>query len=193
MSKPRLSETSYIVLGMLELVPSATPYDLKQFAKHSTMNFWTVPHAQVYKECTRLAEDGLLSEEREEGGRRRKFYRLTQRGREALEAWRKEPTAEHAQIREPALLKLFLGVDPVKLATSELKVNEERVKRWEVLHEVGADVAPRGPRLALEAGIGHARESVRFWKSLVDSDAEAKAKPKATSKSKPQAKGRQES
>lgn len=176
MSTPRLSETSYIVLGMLELVPSATPYDLKQIAKHSTTNFWTVPHAQLYKECARLAHEGLLSEEREEGGRRRRVYSITSLGRQALAAWRNEPLSEHEhrEVREPALLKLFLGADPAKIAPHQLELYEKRLQRWEALHEVTSEIAPRGTVLALEAGIGYAREAVRFWKSVCESEPKRK-------------------
>src|ERR1700722_18055237 len=88
---PRLTETSYIVLGLLEQGEPATPYDLKRIAQVSTNNFWTVPHTQLYTECARLAAEGLLDERREESGRRRRVYRLTAAGREALEAWRNEP------------------------------------------------------------------------------------------------------
>lgn len=176
MSTPRLSETSYIVLGMLELVPSATPYDLKQISKHSTMSFWTVPHAQLYKECARLASEGLLNEEREEGGRRRRVYSATEQGRQALEAWRNEPIRQRKAVRDEAVLKLFLGADPAKIAPHQLAGHEERLRRWEALHEVIVDLAPRGPVLALEAGIGHERESVRFWSALVSPKAKRRKK-----------------
>ena len=79
MSAPRLSESSYIVLGMLEHLQPATPYDLKRIAEVSTIDFWTVPHAQLYTECARLAREGLLTEEREQTGRRRRMYSLTAR------------------------------------------------------------------------------------------------------------------
>jgi PadR family transcriptional regulator AphA len=60
MSSPRLTETSYIVLGLLEKAQPATPYDLKQLAQVSTVNFWALPHTQLYTECARLTEQGLL-------------------------------------------------------------------------------------------------------------------------------------
>src|ERR1700712_169822 len=84
-SSPRLTATSYIVLGLLEQGEPATPYDLKQFAQLSTNNFWSVPHTQLYTECARLAAEGLLDERQEQTGRRRRIYRLTKRGRDALE------------------------------------------------------------------------------------------------------------
>src|ERR1035437_10413355 len=94
MSHPRLTETSYIVLGLLEHLQPATPYDIKQLAQLSTFNFWTVPHTQIYTECARLADVGLLAEEREETGRRRRIFRLTEEGAAALEDWRGQAAAQ---------------------------------------------------------------------------------------------------
>jgi DNA-binding PadR family transcriptional regulator len=88
-SSPRLTEASYIVLGLLEQAKSATAYELKQLAQMSTINFWSVPHTQLYTECPRLAGAGLLSERQEETGRRRRVYQLTDAGREALHQWRR--------------------------------------------------------------------------------------------------------
>jgi len=83
-----MSETSFIVLGLLERLEPATPYDLKQMAQLSTFNFWSVPHTQIYTECARLADAGMLSEEHEQTGRRRRIYRLTASGRKELAGWR---------------------------------------------------------------------------------------------------------
>ena len=75
-------------------------------------NFWTLQHAQLYSEPERLAKAGYLTEERERGGRRRKLYAITDKGREALDEWRSEPTDAILELRAPALLKLFFGADP---------------------------------------------------------------------------------
>ena len=162
MSSPRLTETSYIVLGLLEQIQPATPYDLKRLAQVSTFNFWAVPHTQLYTECERLAEAGLLSEQREDGGRRRRIYRLTKLGLDELAAWRDEPTEEYEEIRDAATLKLFFGGDPARLAGAQLHAHRRRLRVYLELRENLPD-APDGWRWALEAGIGHEREWVRFW------------------------------
>ncbi len=158
----RPTETSYIVLGLIEQIGPATPYDLKRMAQVSTFNFWAVPHTQLYAECGRLATEGLLSERREQSGRRRRVYRLTKRGREALAEWLREPTEELEEVRDPATLKLFFGGDPTELAAAQLAAHRRRLRAYEQLRADAADW-PRGWRLALEAGIGHERESIRFW------------------------------
>ncbi len=172
MSRP-LDETSYVVLGLLELAEPATPYDLERVARLSTVRFWTIPHSRLYSECARLAEEGLLTEEREQTGRRRRIYRLTESGCEALKAWRADPASVHDEVHSVGLLKLFLGADPAMLAAVYLPEHEERLRKFEALREVSLDLdPPRGGMLALEAGIGFQRESVRFWKSLLAAPAD---------------------
>jgi PadR family transcriptional regulator, regulatory protein AphA len=166
MSSPRLTETSYIVLGLLELAEPATPYDLKQLAQVSTNSFWSVPHTQLYSECARLAEEGLLDERREQTGRRRRTYRLTERGRQLLDSWRNESTSDLYELRDASTLKLFFGGDPAKLAAAQLEAHRQRLKGWEELHtNLPAELA--GQLLALECGIGHEREFIGFWERLL--------------------------
>jgi PadR family transcriptional regulator, regulatory protein AphA len=169
MSTPKLTETSYIVLGMLERLQPATPYDLKRLAQISTINFWAVPHTQLYTECARLARAGLLSEQREQTGRRRRIYNLTQEGSRALEQWRSQPTDALEEVRDEGLLKLFFGADPAKLAVAQLDAHRRQLLAYEHLRE-GATDMPRGMLLALEAGIGHERQFIRFWSELSETD-----------------------
>jgi len=176
MSSPRLSETSYIVLGLIAQIGPATPYDLKRLAQVSTVNFWSVPHTQLYSECARLAQAGLLSERRERTGRRRRTYRLTERGRQALERWLAQATGELEQVHDPATLKLFLGGDPQQLAPAQLQAHREQLEVYEQIYANFVPDAPRGWRLALEVGIGHEREFIRFWSRLA-------AKPEGRSSS----------
>ena len=163
MSSPRLGETSYIVLGLIAQIGPATPYDLKRLAQVSTVNFWSVPHTQLYSECARLADAGLLSERREQSGRRRRIYRLTERGRRSLERWLSQPTAELEQVRDTATLKLFLGGDAQLIAPAQLRAHKEQLKIYEQIYSSFVPDAPSGWRLAVEVGIGHEREFIRFW------------------------------
>jgi PadR family transcriptional regulator, regulatory protein AphA len=170
-STRRLTQTSYVVLGLVEFLAPATPYALKQMAAVSTVNFWTVPHTQIYTECARLAASGLLSEEREQEGRRRRIYRLTTAGAAALERWRHEPASELLELRDPATLKLFFGADPESLAAAQLDAHRERLANYEQLIEAVAS-GPPGFRLALEVGIGHEREFIRFWSKLLPAESD---------------------
>jgi PadR family transcriptional regulator, regulatory protein AphA len=164
MTIARLSDSSYAVLGLLDLFEPATPYQLKQIAQVSIFHFWSIPHTQLYTECARLAEDGLLEERREESGRRRRVYRLSGAGRKALREWRADPHTDLYELRDPGLLKLFCGADPASLAEAQLERHERRLHSYQELLEQ-ADMS-EGARLSLESGIGHEREYVRFWSRL---------------------------
>jgi DNA-binding PadR family transcriptional regulator len=167
MAGTRLTPTSYVVLGLIEQMQPASPYDLKRAVAIGVGQFWSLPQTQLYAECGRLAEAGLLSERREEAGRRRRIYRLTKAGTEALDRWRAEPTGELYELRDAGLLKLFFGADPRKLAPQQLEAHEERLREYEAQLEQCRQLrAPAGIMHAIEAGIGHEREYVRFWSKL---------------------------
>ena len=84
-----LTQTSYVVLGLVGQAGEVTPYDLKQIVAATIGNFFSIPHSQLYAEPERLAKAGYLSETRERTGRRRKHYLLDTEGQKALgRAWR---------------------------------------------------------------------------------------------------------
>jgi DNA-binding PadR family transcriptional regulator len=167
MAEINLTPTSYIVLGLLDRAGPATPYELKGLAAASVGNFWSIPHSQLYAEPKRLAKAGYVSEERERGGRRRRIYELTAEGRAALRAWRAEPTAALPELRDLALLKVFFGADPAKIAADQVAAHREKLAEYEALHASMED-EPKlsGPARTLEAGIGHEREWVSYWERL---------------------------
>ncbi len=168
MSTPRLTTTSFIVLGLVEQCEPATPYDLKRLVQVSVANFWALSHTQLYTECDRLADAGYLDEEREEHGRRRRLLRLTDSGRAALDAWRAEPVPEPPTISDASLLKLFLGGDAAAIAAQQLPVHRDALELYEGLESKHAPAMAKGARRALQAGIDIERGYVRFWESLLD-------------------------
>lgn len=163
-----LTTTSYIVLGLLSFAGEASPYDLKQMVAASVGHFWSLPHSQLYAEPTRLARAGYVIEEQEPDGRRRKLYTLTESGREAFNNWLGTLTPELYMLRDLALLKLFFGADIQELATVQLETHRKRLGEYEALHEqIAGQKGPAGPRLGLELGIRHERETVNFWAEQV--------------------------
>ena len=154
------------MLGLLEWSGEATPYELKQAVAMTLGNFWSVQHAQLYSEPERLAKAGYLSERREEGGRRRRRYSLTAKGKAALAEWREEPTDQLSELRDLALLKLFFGADPAELGEVQLEAHQRKLGEYEVMRRMDPGEGARGPWLALDSGIGHEREWVRFWERL---------------------------
>jgi DNA-binding PadR family transcriptional regulator len=132
MSRPDLTPVSYLVLGLVARDGPSTPYALKTAVGRGVAHFWQFPHSQIYAETDRLARLGLLAEEREHTGRRRRSYRITPEGRAALRAWLAEPTDEPPQFRSLGLLKLFFSqfAEPehvAELARAQLALYREGI------------------------------------------------------------------
>ena len=163
----QLTQTSYVVMGLVGQAGEVTPYDLKQIVAATIGNFFSIPHSQLYAEPERLAKAGYLSERRERTGRRRKHYGLTDQGRKALDEWLDTPTEELYELRDPGLLKLAFGSDPAALAKTQLEGHQKRLEELRVMaRTLQVAGAPDGARLVAEAGIGHQQEYIRFWKRL---------------------------
>ncbi|MDT3441291.1 PadR family transcriptional regulator [Pseudofrankia sp. BMG5.37] len=167
-----LTPVSYLVLGLVARHGSATPYDLKSFAAQSVGNFWSFPHAQLYKEPPRLAEAGLLAEEREEFGRRRRIFRITDAGRAALAEWLAGGETALGELRAPGLLKLAFAelgrpADAAALARRQAAAHRTRLATYEAFAALPADAMPWSLRRALELGLGYERLQVDFWETLV--------------------------
>ncbi len=109
-SLPRLSPTSYALLGLLARAP-ASAYELNNFMQKSLVRvFWPRAESHVYSEPKKLLAHGLVRERREkEGGRSRNVYSITAAGRRALREWLEaEDSAEHRNTAE-FMLKLILA------------------------------------------------------------------------------------
>lgn len=162
-----LTPTSFIVLGLLQNAGPSTPYLLKQGVAGSVGNFWSVPHSQLYAEPARLARAGYVTEEREEGGRRRRTYAITEKGREALRDWLADAELPLPELRDPALLKLFFGAAPETLAGSQAERYREKLDEYRALHAaLKGQPGTEGPVLTLEVGIAHAEVSLAYWESI---------------------------
>ena len=159
-----------MVLGLMRAIGEpCTPYDLKRAHAVSVGYFWTLPHSQLYAEPPRLAKGGYVTEQREDGGRRRRLFSLTAKGEAALDAWLAEPAGTLPELRDIALLQVFYGADMSAVAARQLVAHEERLAAYEALHTdlAKATDAPPGPIRTLEAGIAYERTMIDYWRSLL--------------------------
>jgi DNA-binding PadR family transcriptional regulator len=166
---PSLTPTSYLVLGLVARHGACTSYDMKRTVSGSIGYFWTFPHSQLYAEPVRLAELGLLSEEQEEAGRKRRTYRLTDAGREALRSWLGEPTDEPTEIRDLAVLKLFFGreMQPEQvraLAEQAAASHRARLAEYEAIAAI-PDIE-KHERTTLELGLRFERNAISYWEEV---------------------------
>ncbi len=143
-----------------------TPYELKQLAAESVLNFWSLPHTQIYTQCDRLTEAGLLAERREQTGRRRRSFTITKDGRTAMDAWRANVAESHMELRDMGLLKLFFGADPKKLAAEQFTAHSERLAEYERIADERGEFMSEGQLLTLNTGLKFERDFVAFWKRM---------------------------
>jgi PadR family transcriptional regulator AphA len=177
MSRPDLTPVSYVVLGLVARDGPSTPYALKAAVGRGIAHFWQFPHSQIYAETERLARLGLLAEEREQTGRRRRSYRITADGRAALAAWLAEPTEEPLQVRSLGLLKLYFAQHAGPDDVAELaRVQAELHRRGaEVTDEIVKRLQVRGDRpgqLAVAELMGDAfRVMAGHWEQIEEAAA----------------------
>ena len=166
MDPPSLTPTSYVVLGLVGAFGPCTSYDMKRFVSVSIGYFWPFPHSQLYAEPARLAQLGLLREQQETTGRKRRNYTLTDSGREALGDWLAEPSDEPTEIRDLSVLKLFFGAqadegDVVALANHAVDAHRRRLAEYEA---IATDPAIEDhQRKTLEMGLEFERMAIAFW------------------------------
>lgn len=96
-----------VLLITLQREPG-TGYDILQRFKAGLAHVWQASHQQLYRELDRMRGDGLLACETVPQAERpdRKVYRLTEAGRQALDAWLAEPLAA-SPVRQPLFAKFF--------------------------------------------------------------------------------------
>lgn len=89
-------------------------YELKARFDEVTGGFWELNYGQVYSVLDRLEREGLVEGEwvqpafgdRPKGGRERRIYRITPRGLDALERWRRSPVERARPLRDEIFLRL---------------------------------------------------------------------------------------
>ncbi|MFG2005030.1 PadR family transcriptional regulator [Spirillospora sp. NPDC048911] len=167
---PELTPPDCVVLGLIARHGAMTPYELKAKVEESVDYFWPIPHAQLYRIPARLAQLGLLREETEHTGRRRRVFHLTDAGHTALTRWLADPHAPEPETRDPAQLKLFFADlgdagDVVALAREQAAQHRRWLELYTSRHaELGARQTSRARLLKL--AILHEQAYVEFWESL---------------------------
>jgi DNA-binding PadR family transcriptional regulator len=166
-----LTPVSYLVLGLVAC-GAATSYELKQKVASSVGFMWSFPHSALYAEPTRLVELGLLSEQQEEHGRRRRVYTITDEGRAELERWLREPATDPPQLRDLGLLKLFFSnltseADVRALAEAQASAHRKRLAFYEAIEVSIPDQTPDPfPFVTLRMGLMCERAFIAFWDEI---------------------------
>jgi hypothetical protein len=105
-------------------------------------------------------ELGLLTEERELDGRRRRLFAVTESGRQALRTWLSRPARQPTELRDLALLQLFFAdLEPV---TARLAIAQEEV----ALHCAQLAEYEAGQRADDGKGNGSTSRSIEHWRGV---------------------------
>lgn len=166
-----LTPTSYLVLGLVGHLGEPTSYDLKKAVAGTIGGFWSVPHSQLYAEPIRLAALGLLREEQEPSGRRRRTYALTDAGRAELDSWLAMPTDEGTELRDLALLKLYFGGQAgpgsvQRVAERAATVHRKRLAAYEALVASPPANADVHQLAILALAARYEEEAAGFWSAV---------------------------
>jgi DNA-binding PadR family transcriptional regulator len=189
MSTERLTPTSYLVLGLLAREGPSTPYDLERHVEATLGHFWSFPHTQLYSEPARLAKQGLVSEQRETEGRRRRVFTITPTGASALVAWLQQPSDAPTELRDPGLLQLFFADQAssearLRLAEHQLAIHRAKLEAYREDERLegppgrtdrGRRTVERWRGETLRMGLLYERVAVEFWEGVVGNDAGSRA------------------
>lgn len=169
MKNASLLTSSYLVLGLLATYGPMTPYQLKKAVDGSIGYFWSFPRAQLYVEPERLKTLGLLTEEREPEGRRRRTYQITEAGQTALHEWLVSDLGAPVELRDAGLLKLYFGPrlsreQVVALAHAQEAMHRAQLAEYERIEDMLAQHPDAAfGRATLHMGLRYEQQSVAFW------------------------------
>ena len=180
-SDVRLTPTQAFILTTIAWRGPCTPYELKDYFQRIVRMLVEVPHTLLYTEPPKLAALGLVQEEQETGGRRRKTYTITDAGMEVVRAWLAAPPDREPSYDDQAIAKLSYSAlsSPAAvrgLAQHQIEYYERRIALLEEgLLSSDHDARRRryirtGARLALR----QAHELLAFWRE-VERDPDRKA------------------
>jgi DNA-binding PadR family transcriptional regulator len=143
----QLKPASYLILGMVH-EGLRTGYAIKRTVDRSTRFFWAASLAQVYPELAALEAGGyLISENKPQGARPRKVYRLTDKGRSALEAWLRSERMPDFEQRDEGLLRLFFA-DAIPLEEAIELVRRLRLRAEEIDRDFRETILPLATKRA---------------------------------------------
>ena len=107
---PKLTPTSYALLGLLARKPQSA-YELNAQMQYSSLRvYWPRVDSHVYSEPKKLLRRELVSEKKGKlNGRNRTVYTITAKGRKALKQWLSSDDEVELRMQAEFMLKLVLA------------------------------------------------------------------------------------
>ena len=163
------SALAYALLGLLHEGPQSG-YDLRKTFVSTPMAIFSDSPGAIYPALRRLARQGWITPvQAAAGGRRRRLFAPTPRGRRALRAWLATPATrlEVARGWDVLMLRLaFMGVvDPARVPGFLAEVQVElrgHLGELERFRSGMGRVMPPGAQLAFDSGLAAYRAQARW-------------------------------
>lgn len=173
-----LPDTTFLLLGLLELGGPSSGYALHKWAQQLVHLHPPPAHSLVYRELRRLARLGFVAarEVRQQGRPDKRVYELRPAGTAALRRWLCEGAADAPTVRDPLLLRLMFGhlLEPAALRRQLRGYREalqQRLGELAVLEEALAeealdDPARRFPARVAAWGVARTRAELALAEEL---------------------------
>jgi PadR family transcriptional regulator AphA len=130
---PRLTTTTYGVLGLLAVRPHST-YELAKAMDRSVGRVWPRARSKLFEEPRKLVAHGYATAREDSVGRRpRTVYTITRSGRRALADWLAEP-GEGPAVEFEGMVKLIFADSGTR---ADALATISRVRAWAVEMNAG--------------------------------------------------------
>jgi len=119
----------YIVLGVVQN-EALTGYDIKKWIESGIGNFYKASYGNLYPALKRLTDKELVTmDEQPQGGRKKKYYKATELGKETFMEWLALPF--DFSLGAPTLLAkiYFFGQLPEKIRNQQLQEYETHYRQ----------------------------------------------------------------
>lgn len=117
----------------------ASGYDLAKQFEGSVGFFWKATHQQIYRELTKLEEQGWISAEviSQDNRPDKKLFSVTELGKQQLVEWMAQ-ASEPAPIKDDLLVKIFAGyIAPKQVILDELERHRQlHAQRLEIYRDL---------------------------------------------------------
>ncbi len=151
-------------------------YDLAKHFDQSVGFFWRAKHSQIYRELSKLKENGNVSAEEipQRGKPNRITYSITEAGRDAILNWSRQP-CDPDPVKDDFLVRLY-GLEHMDIEAlrehllQRLEGHRDRLAKFtHMAQQTPANtVAALGRRRGLEIGLRYEREWAQWCEETLD-------------------------
>ena len=157
----------------------ASGYDLGKQFDSSVGFFWKATHQQIYRELTKLEEQGWISAEviAQENRPDKKLYSVTELGKQQLIEWMTQ-ASEPTPIKDDLLVKIFAGyMAPMETLLKDLEHHRQlHTQKLKTYQEIEQQYFPNPQTLSPQAkfryltlrkGIGYERDWIAWCNEAI--------------------------